>query len=169
MMPVESVVTVRNDTMHIDTDLITYNPHLHDCTCCTQLVQPLSLPSSLYLVLYVDVSTLSQEDLSYLCMSMQSCNHQSCEAKLTREGGNECLMKSGGDTLGTAITTQVVWLLFKADTHNLSQSRPSLAHDCTCCTQLVQPFSLPSSLYLVLCVDEVSRWHMHLAQPSLLR
>ena len=98
MMPVESVVTVKNDTMHIDTDLITYNAHLHDCTCCTQLVQPLSLPSSLYLVLYVDVSTLSQEDLSYLCMSIWNCIHQSCGAILTREGGNKGLMKSAGGT-----------------------------------------------------------------------
>ena len=67
--------------------------------CAVQyVVQPLSLPSSLYLVLYVDVSTLSQEDLSYLCMSTQSCHHQSCVAKLTREGGNKGLMKSTGDT-----------------------------------------------------------------------
>jgi len=56
------------------------------------VVQPLSLPSSLYLALYVDVSTLSQEHLSYLCISILSCTRQSCEAILTREGGNEGLM-----------------------------------------------------------------------------
>ena len=58
---------------------------LHTAMRC--VVQPLSLPSSLYLVLYVDVSTLSQEDLSHLSMSICSCNHQSCVTKLTREGG----------------------------------------------------------------------------------
>ena len=91
MMTVESVVTVtvKIDTMYIDTDWVTYNPHLHDCTCCTQVLQLLSLPSSLYLVLYVDVSTLSQEDLSHLCMSICSCFYQSSVTILTREGGNE--------------------------------------------------------------------------------
>jgi len=72
------------------------------------VVQPLSLPSSLYLVLYVDVSTLSQEDLSYLCMSILSCIHQSCGTILTRKGGIESSMKSAGDTLGTTIAIQVV-------------------------------------------------------------
>ena len=85
---------------------------LHTAMRC--VVQTLSLPSSLYLVLYVDVSTLSQEDLSYLCMSFPCCCHQSCVAILTSEERNESLMKSANDTLGTTITVQVhvVWLLF---------------------------------------------------------
>ena len=60
---------------------------LHVHVPCTMrcAVQPLSLPSSLYLVLCVDMSSLSQEDLSYLCMSILSCYHQSSATLLTRE------------------------------------------------------------------------------------
>jgi len=102
-------VSDRCIAMHIDIDLITYNPYLHDCTCTcfAQVVQPLSLHSSLYLVLYVDVSTLSQEDLSYLCMSFMSCPHQSCVATLTREEGDEWYGVSRWPH-GTALNTQAV-------------------------------------------------------------
>ena len=78
-------------------------------------VQPLSLPSSLYLVLCVDMSSLSQEDLSYLCMSILSRQHQSSEAILTREGGDESWMELAGSHLAIlSLTTQAVLLLHSA-------------------------------------------------------
>ena len=76
------------------------------------VVQPLSLPSSLYLVLYVDMSSLSQEDLSYLCMSEYSCCHQSSEAILTREGGDESGMEVTtwhySSSMATAVCSQLI-------------------------------------------------------------
>ena len=44
----------------------------------------------MYLILYTDICSLSEEDLSCLCVSSVSCIHQSCLASLTRgEGGGE--------------------------------------------------------------------------------
>ena len=43
-----------------------------------------------YLGLYIDICSLSEEDLSCLCVSMSSCCHESCNTALTRgEGGGE--------------------------------------------------------------------------------
>ena len=46
-----------------------------------------------YLVLYIDICSLSEEDLNCLCvsvLSVLSCQHESCDTMLTRgEGGGE--------------------------------------------------------------------------------
>ena len=43
-----------------------------------------------YLVLYMDICSPFEEDLSCLCVSIQSCKHQSCDSILTiLEGGGE--------------------------------------------------------------------------------
>ena len=43
-----------------------------------------------YLVLYIEICSLSEEDLSCFCVSMSSCQHESCGTVLTRgEGGGE--------------------------------------------------------------------------------
>ena len=43
-----------------------------------------------YLVLYMDICSPFEEDLSCLCVSILSCKHQSCETLLTiLEGGGE--------------------------------------------------------------------------------
>ena len=76
------------------------------------VVQPLSLPSSLYLALYVDMSSLSQEDLSYLWMFLSSCKHQSSEAILTREGGDESGMEVTtwhySSSMATAVCSELI-------------------------------------------------------------
>ena len=41
----------------------------------------------MYLVLYTDICSLSEEDLSCLCVSFLSCMHQSCDTILTRGEG----------------------------------------------------------------------------------
>ena len=43
-----------------------------------------------YLHLYIDICSHSEEDLSCLCVSTHSCQHESCDTMLTRgEGGGE--------------------------------------------------------------------------------
>ena len=43
-----------------------------------------------YLALYIDICSLSEEDLSCLCVSICSCQCESCGTNLTRgEGGGE--------------------------------------------------------------------------------
>ena len=44
----------------------------------------------LYLGLYIDICSLSEEDLSCLCVPIPSCRNESCDTILTRgEGGGE--------------------------------------------------------------------------------
>ena len=93
------------------------------------VVQPLSLPSSLYLALYVDISSLSQEDLSYLWMSFYSCCQQSNVTILTREGGGESGMEVTTWHYSSSMATAVSSELIHVYMHNMQPTMvPSWPH-----------------------------------------
>ena len=64
----------------------------------------------MYLVLWTNICSLSEEDLSCLCVSILSCIHESCLAILTRGDGGEERTECTESKHGTRLTDGKVML-----------------------------------------------------------
>ena len=79
------------------------------------------------------MSSLSQENLSYLCMSLSSCYHQSSVAILTREGGDESGMEVTTWHYSSSMATAVCSELIHVYMYNMQPTMvPSWPHRAQC-------------------------------------